>query len=141
MFEGGFEPRRPTNEEGYLFFRYIVSFCAMLHFCMSPTICELSGFGFSLRWLKGDCMPFVDAVGQHLFPHSPIRCLGQACTIHRPSNHHMVEWPQVYRHDVQVMQRRCVHGVDHPDPDDLKVVMDNALAEHGCDGCCQPVDL
>jgi hypothetical protein len=82
----------------------------------------------------------VDSVGQHLFEHSPIQCLGQFCTIHKPSNHLMVEWPQVYRHDLGMMQRRCEHSIDHPDPDDLLVVRSDGHVDHYCDGCCKPAN-
>lgn len=53
------------------------------------------------------------------------------CPIHRKSNHHMRSFPQHWRHDRQIMERICPHGVGHPDPDDP--TLDTV---HGCDGCC-----
>lgn len=87
---------------------------------------------------------FVDAaepefgaqVGMSLLQvHDPANCEGQACTIHHPSDHHMVTWPQNWRGDRGLMERLCPHGVGHPDPDDL-----SADGIHGCDGCCAAPD-
>lgn len=80
---------------------------------------------------------FTDAIGQTLFEHSPVTCLGQPCTIHNPSDHHMASWPQVYRHDLKIMQRRCPHGIDHVDPDEFRTDLVAGYV-HGCDGCCLP---
>lgn len=63
--------------------------------------------------------------------HSPDRCAGEHCTIHKPSDHHMGDWPQNFREDRGMMERLCPHGVGHPDPDDPAVGR-----AHGCDGCC-----
>lgn len=70
---------------------------------------------------------------QMLFVHSPDLCRGQACCIHHPSEHHMRQWPQLWRADRRFIERICPHGTGHPDPDDL-----SADTIHGCDGCCLP---
>lgn len=51
--------------------------------------------------------------------HDNGKCLGEYCVIHNPSNHHMEQWPLVWRSDKMAMERTCSHGVGHPDPDDL----------------------
>ena len=63
--------------------------------------------------------------------HDPSKCVGQYCTIHNFSNHHMVDWPQNWRMDRGIMERICPHGIGHPDPDEI-----NYNGAHGCDGCC-----
>jgi hypothetical protein len=75
--------------------------------------------------------------------HGPTQCSGEFCCIHNPSDHHMKEWPQNWRDDRGLMERRCPHGIGHPDPDDIahkermrgeKFAHYEAI--HGCDGCC-----
>ena len=70
-----------------------------------------------------------------LYVHHPSVCSGQdrPCCIHKPSFHHMRQWPQLWRADKHMMERGCPHGIWHPDPDDL-----NQDSMHGCDGCCHP---
>lgn len=81
---------------------------------------------------------FIDSIGQHLFTHSALECLGSpACVIHKPSNHHMASWPQVYRHDINRMDRTCPHSIEHPDPDEINLDQPGRAAHH-CDGCCTP---
>lgn len=78
---------------------------------------------------------------QILYVHSPAVCSGQdrPCCIHRPSRHHMRQWPQLWRQDARVMERTCPHGVGHPDPDSLNIYGDgNSRGDHTCDGCCNP---
>lgn len=58
------------------------------------------------------------------------------CCVHNPSKHHMVTWPQNWRGDKGMMERMCLHGVGHPDPDDVKVIKTEWAGIHGCDGCC-----
>ncbi len=81
-------------------------------------------------------------VGRVLVQHHPVRdCAGRNCCIHNPSDHHMVEWPLVWREDRQLMERRCTHGVGHPDPDSIRYGRQFAgrdMGVHGCDGCCAP---
>lgn len=72
--------------------------------------------------------------------HSATACAGEHCVIHNPSDHHMVEWPMVWREDRDLMERICEHGVGHPDPDDLAYhdLMGHSWVDgvHGCDRCC-----
>jgi hypothetical protein len=80
---------------------------------------------------------------QVLNAHEEGECKGEFCSIHRPSDHVMVEFPLYWRGDRGLMERICPHGIGHPDPDDLafkKANMPNyenyAFGIHGCDGCC-----
>jgi len=81
---------------------------------------------------------------QPLITHSASECAGRACCVHNPSNHHMKYWPQVWRADRFLMERTCVHGQGHPDPDHLSymntVDPKKGWADgiHDCDGCCNP---
>ena len=63
--------------------------------------------------------------------HHPDACMGEFCTVHNRSDHHMRSWPQHWREDTRIMERICTHGVGHPDPDEI-----NQPYGHGCDGCC-----
>lgn len=65
--------------------------------------------------------------------HDEGTCVGEHCCIHRPSDHHMADWPQHFRSDRGIMERICEHGVGHPDPDDP-----TEDTTHGCDFCCSP---
>jgi hypothetical protein len=72
--------------------------------------------------------------------HTPDKCAGRPCVLHNPSDHHMREWPTVYRADRGLMERTCEHGVGHPDPDDLEYHISEGRSYqsvHGCDGCCR----
>lgn len=78
--------------------------------------------------------------GQKILCHHPVKCKGRVCCIHNPSTHPMVNWPQHWRSDRSLMERICIHGVGHPDPDHLATLrLDEREWEaiHGCDGCCQ----
>lgn len=71
--------------------------------------------------------------------HPPQMCVGRVCVIHSPTEHHMREWPQVWREDTQVFERTCAHGIGHPDPDQFDYWQQHNLTfklVHGCDGCC-----
>lgn len=71
--------------------------------------------------------------------HGPDACSGEHCTIHNPSDHHMVGWPLNWRGDRGIMERLCPHGRGHPDPDDLDHLERVGRSDggvHGCDGCC-----
>jgi hypothetical protein len=73
--------------------------------------------------------------------HDAAHCFGQACVIHNPSTHHMRFWPITWRSDSALFERRCAHGVGHPDPDQFEF-WERSSQEwkgvHGCDGCCRP---
>jgi hypothetical protein len=87
-------------------------------------------------------MDLVELVGgEVLWAHSRDVCIVAPCSIHSPSDHHMVTWPQHWRwappFDFRgIMERTCPHGIGHPDPDDVKIVMGLDEGVHGCDGCC-----
>lgn len=66
------------------------------------------------------------------------RTCAPPCTIHSPSDHHMVKWPQNWRGDRKIMERVCEHLVFHPDPDDLRIRSGRLSSRHFCDGCCTP---
>lgn len=72
--------------------------------------------------------------------HTPDKCAGRPCVLHNPSDHHMRDWPLVWRGDRRIMERKCPHRIGHPDPDDLayqlSIGADSGV--HGCDGCCRP---
>ena len=83
--------------------------------------------------------------GQRMMVHPVEECCGP-CVIHRPSQHHMKDWPTHWRGDRMLMERLCPHGVGHPDPDHLagldyiSGLPPGAASEHsihGCDGCCR----
>jgi len=74
--------------------------------------------------------------------HPDGKCAGEHCCIHNPSDHHMLDWPMVWRADAGKMERICPHGVGHPDPDDAAYrerVGEGHKNIHGCDGCCRKV--
>lgn len=81
---------------------------------------------------------------QTLHTHEADQCAGQFCVIHHPSSHPLSSAPLNYRADrAGLMERRCHHGIGHPDPDDLtfkRLTMPDfenyAFGVHGCDGCC-----
>lgn len=68
--------------------------------------------------------------GGAMWVHHRARCI-KPCPIHAPSDHPMRDFPLHFRSDRGIMERRCPHGVGHPDPDDI-----NEDTTHGCDGCC-----
>jgi hypothetical protein len=78
--------------------------------------------------------------------HPSAQCEGRACCIHNPSDHHMRDWPMVWRPDRGLMERTCPHGIGHPDPDHMAYVLtmpgwvdEYDSGVHGCDGCCMHI--
>ena len=65
--------------------------------------------------------------------HTAEQCLGITCTIHKPTKHHMRDWPLYWRADRRIFERMCKHGIGHNDPDQYYFNDDNT---HGCDFCC-----
>ena len=68
------------------------------------------------------------------------------CVIHNPSRHKMRGWPMILRAS-GLIERRCPHGVGHPDPDSAAYLdwMEprGRWTSHGCDisdggPCCAP---
>jgi len=92
---------------------------------------ELFGKGMEPMFLNGSLL----AVHAEMMCHPP-------CAIHNPSDHPMVELPLVWRSDRGFFERRCRHGVGHPDPDDLAFKERtlgreaSAFGVHGCCGVC-----
>lgn len=82
------------------------------------------------------------------------RCISEGCAVHHPTDHHMADRPQHFRDPLiermtmglhpGLMERVCVHGVGHPDPDHMRWYASchteaetRAEGTHGCDGCCR----
>lgn len=73
--------------------------------------------------------------GERLRVHSRHYCR-PPCPVHAPSDHPLRDAPRLWRADRRIVERRCAHGVGHPDPDDQLVRTESAQGVHGCDGCC-----
>lgn len=107
--------------------------------------------GWQETWdLFGDVMqtdPELGLVTQSvLSTHGPSVCAGQACCLHSPSPHPLAGAPLLWRGDRGLMERTCVHGLAHPDVDDLahkRRTMPPGwygalrFEAHDCDGCCR----
>lgn len=76
-----------------------------------------------------------DATGRVFAIHREGQCLGQTCCFHNPSDHKMKDWPKILRESTLV-ERLCVHGIGHPDPDSV-AYLGEGFGVHGCDGCCR----
>jgi hypothetical protein len=74
-----------------------------------------------------------------LYCHDELACRGTFCTLHNRSDHSMRGFPQHWRADRGLMERICIHGIGHPDPDDYKLSLNDYEGIHGCDGCCREV--
>lgn len=72
--------------------------------------------------------------GQSITTHAKENCMGDFCTIHNFSDHHMVKWKQMWDGHTARMFRICKHNVAHVDPDELPT----RSRDHHCDGCCDP---
>lgn len=67
-------------------------------------------------------------------------CAGRACVIHRPSGHHMADWPLLWRDVRGLFERVCPCGTGHPDPDQVpfwREIGAEWMGVHGCCGCCR----
>ena len=64
--------------------------------------------------------------------HTPKACDGGPCPMHDPSRHALRDAPAFHGDSSGLTMRRCVHGVFHPDPDDVRW----RDRTHACDGCC-----
>lgn len=92
----------------------------------------------------------IEVLNGTLRTHSSLACAGDFCSVHNPSSHSMVRFPQYWDAQRFQMQRVCPHGIPHPDPDDLAysaLVNGEEFAEfqrdHDCcdEGCCAPVPV
>lgn len=73
--------------------------------------------------------------------HDPVNCAGRACPVHNLTQHVMRGYPQHFRYDNGLMERICLHGIGHPDPDAMPFYIERGedyMSVHGCDGCCRP---
>lgn len=68
--------------------------------------------------------------------HNREVCKGRNCCIHNPSDTVMKDWPQNWRSDMKKMERICIHGVGHDDPDDLYYRQKSGREASGIHGCC-----
>ena len=71
-----------------------------------------------------------------LYAHTDGLCMGEACTLHKRTDHSMRRFPQLWRTDRKIMERICPHSVGHPDPDEYKIIEGLDDGAHDCDGCC-----
>ena len=89
-----------------------------------------------------DLEKYTTGTGQNILVHTKKDCKGEYCCIHRPSDHHMVDWPTNWRADRNMMERIDPMGVGHPDPDDLafRLKTSDGFVDgiHGCNGLCSP---
>lgn len=81
--------------------------------------------------------------GQELKHHQLEMCSGNCC-LHGTSTYASCRMPRQWRHDKQIIEHVCPHGVGHPCYAGIEYA--NAMGEnigggvHGCDGCCVRVD-
>jgi hypothetical protein len=81
-------------------------------------------------------LPHPDRPTQRIVAHNWQCCAGQRCPLHNPSDHPLKDAPMRWRGDVGIIERTCPHGIDHPDPDDLRI-RSGFGGVHSCDGCCR----
>ena len=76
--------------------------------------------------------------------HPEDTCKGRVCVVHNPLDHHMREWPMVWRGDrvPPIVERICECGVAHPDPSQGEywgeLNVGGWIWTHGCCGHCIP---
>ena len=88
--------------------------------------------------------PIALVDGTILEVHGADECAGPNCCIHNPSDHALNSAPLNWRGDRALMERICLHGVGHPDPDSLAylaatspIFYEQSRPDvHGCCGCC-----
>lgn len=96
-------------------------------------------------FLKDERMESHQLGSKTVLTHTSDKCKGRNCVIHNPSNHQMREWPRNFRQDTGRTERLCIHGIGHPDPDDVAYWVSQGKSRteiwtHGCDGCCAAQD-
>jgi hypothetical protein len=81
--------------------------------------------------------------GRLVFVHTLKRCKGIPgkipCVVHDPVAGSWDDLELIFRGDRGIFERICVHGVGHPDPNQIdfwKLAGQEFLGDHGCDGCC-----
>lgn len=76
--------------------------------------------------------------------HPEEACHGQVCVVHNPLDHHMREWPMVWREDrvPPIVERICECGVGHYDFSQWEfhksLGLGGWVTTHGCCGHCVP---
>ncbi len=95
-------------------------------------------------WVKATEETFGIYIGEvalaGVHPRRVCQAGGFPCVVHKPSKHHMRDFPLLWRGGRRLFERTCPHGVGHPDPDDLAYHVRHGRewqANHGCDGCCR----
>ena len=86
---------------------------------------------------NGEASEWEDPTGRKFVVHAPEKCAGQRCVFHNPSEHTMRKWPILAR-ETGLIERKCPHGIGHPDPDSLDYftrTFGEGWGVHGCDGC------
>lgn len=72
--------------------------------------------------------------------HDEDVCVGEFCPFHNPSEHPLnhsvihIRWDKM-----MLIERVCIHGVGHDDPDSVAYFHSKGekwAGVHGCDGCC-----
>ena len=84
----------------------------------------------------------VDSVGIAWHVHGRATCKGR-CALHRPSEHRMRSWRFIIR-ESGLIERLCIHGVGHPDPDSVHYFSRTGrpgYGVHGCCGCCHTLGM
>ena len=94
---------------------------------------------------KEDPLPKYDTFTDDYYHNVPIRihgpavCAGEWCCFHKPSDHHMRDWPMHIR-ETTLVERICKCGTGHPDPDSVaalvRITGEEHWGIHGCCGCC-----
>ena len=87
----------------------------------------------------GETVRLLDGTVLHNV-HLRDTCVGEWCCIHNPSPRATALGKLHWRSDRALMERICVHGVGHPDPDSMAWRRRHGAAVegiHGCDGCCR----
>lgn len=72
--------------------------------------------------------------GQLMYVHDAKKCKGEACPIHKPTDHHMRDWEMSWDKSAVLLKRICQHGEKHIDPDDFRGKRFDC--DCGCQ-CCQ----
>ena len=91
--------------------------------------------------MDGALYDVVETVDGPLTVHPASACADRdyGCPIHAPSDHPLRLAPLRWWGNRAVLERICVHGAGHPDPDQAEYerrVHGRDIRGHACDGCC-----
>jgi hypothetical protein len=101
----------------------------------------MDGFGDYLDgdwWLKGGGEETLLESGTVLYHHKRTSCSGNCC-LHGTSEFASCKMPRSWRHDKQIIEHHCPHGIGHPCAAALayaEKIGKDGDGIHGCDGCC-----